>query len=74
MTTEPLDDEWRQRLQAAVEKTLAARAARAALRAELAGRRTAGLQERHAAKLARADERLRQAQRDGIHDSWWEEP
>ncbi|GIE79076.1 hypothetical protein Aph02nite_50260 [Actinoplanes philippinensis] len=47
------DDEWQERLRAAVEQTLAKRAARQAEREAFKARRAAGLKARHLAKLAR---------------------
>ncbi|WP_127501956.1 hypothetical protein [Actinoplanes solisilvae] len=48
---EPID--WENRLRTAVEKTLEARGERRREREELAARRAAGLERRHAARLAR---------------------
>lgn len=67
------DEEWRERLQAAVEKTLRSRHGRAEFQRDHKASRDAGLKARHQAKLARADQRLHQAQQDGPDDSWWEE-
>lgn len=50
MTT---DEEWQERLRAAVEETLRRRAAKNALRAQHAEARAYGLRQRHARKLAR---------------------
>lgn len=47
------DDEWQERLRAAVEKTLRTRQARRAEREQLTERRNHGLAARHNAKLAR---------------------
>ncbi|GLI00319.1 hypothetical protein [Phytohabitans aurantiacus] len=68
------EDEWRERLHAAVEATLRRKAARKAFHDGHQARRDAGLRQRHAEKIARADDRLRQAQQDGHEDSWYEEP
>ena len=46
-------DEWQERLRAAVAETLALRARKAAMRAEFAERRKHGLIARHNAKLRR---------------------
>ncbi|MET8150240.1 hypothetical protein ACIBSW_13115 [Actinoplanes sp. NPDC049668] len=52
---EPID--WEARLRAAVEETLRKRAQRRDERAEFKRRRDYGLQQRHAAKLARQQNR-----------------
>lgn len=54
--------------------TLRAQQARRDFHNDHQRRRDHGLRHRHAQKLRRADERLRQAQQDGVHDSWWEDP
>lgn len=51
------DDEWAERLRAAVEANLTARAAKRAQRAAFNERRTYGLAARHAEKEARARNR-----------------
>ena len=51
--TAPLEIDWEARLKTAVEKTLAARAARKAEREEFKRRRDYGLQQRHGRKTAR---------------------
>lgn len=50
------DEEWQERLRAAVEETLRRRAAKKAERLEFQTRRNHGLVQRHAAKLARKKE------------------
>jgi hypothetical protein len=47
------DQEWQERLQAAVEKTMRARQLRRSTQLEFKRRRNAGLRQRHAQKLAR---------------------
>lgn len=47
------DDEWQERLRAAIEKTIRARQARKAERDAFAERRKHGLAARHAARLTR---------------------
>jgi len=55
------EPEWRARVRAAVERTVRRRAARSEERKVLAARRAAGLQTRHATRLARADAAEREA-------------
>jgi hypothetical protein len=55
--TETEEQEWRERLRAAVAEVLARRATRAAIRRQLDERRQAGLAVRHREKLKRATEK-----------------
>jgi hypothetical protein len=64
-------------VQARIEQAIAERERRrqhtAAVRAQFAQARRHGLAARHQRRMARAEQRLRQARHDGTEDSWWEE-
>jgi hypothetical protein len=71
---ETLAAEIRQRIEQAAAERERRRQHTAAVRAQFAEARRHGLAARHRQRMARAEQRLRQARRDGAEDSWWEEP
>jgi hypothetical protein len=71
---EALAAEVQARIEAAIAERERRRQHTAAVRAQFAEARRHGLAARHRQRLARAEQRLREARHDGTEDSWWEEP